>query len=270
MSPLEVAPLALEQVAARGWRGLVTEDLGGWLLRAAGGFTGRANSVLPLGDPGRTLDEALAHVGRWYGDQGLAARFQVPLPPRADLDDALAARGWVARDRTRVLVSELAPLLVAAPAAGGSGPADGLVARVDDAPDDAWVAAYHYRGGSLPPHARAVLRNADRLGFASLRTPEGAVVAIARGSVDLADDGTGWLGVTAVEVETTARRRGHGARILRELAGWATNLGATACYLQVAADNTAALALYGGAGFVEHHEYQYRHAPEAIPAGSVF
>ena len=43
--------LALEAVAARGWRAAETAELGGWLLRADGGFTGRANSVLPLRTP---------------------------------------------------------------------------------------------------------------------------------------------------------------------------------------------------------------------------
>lgn len=41
----------LEEVAALGWRGTEEEQLGGWRLRAAGGFTGRANSALAVGDP---------------------------------------------------------------------------------------------------------------------------------------------------------------------------------------------------------------------------
>ena len=45
--------LELERVAAAHWRGTEQEWLGEWLLRAADGFTGRANSALPLGDPGR-------------------------------------------------------------------------------------------------------------------------------------------------------------------------------------------------------------------------
>ena len=48
----------------------------GWAsgtLRASGGFTARANSVLPLGDPGMPLDEAIGQVVRWY-DGSRAAR----------------------------------------------------------------------------------------------------------------------------------------------------------------------------------------------------
>ena len=54
-SPLDVA--GLELLAARGWRGTEEARLGDWLLRAGGGFTGRANSALALGDPGRPLPE---------------------------------------------------------------------------------------------------------------------------------------------------------------------------------------------------------------------
>src|SRR5215212_2818 len=64
-APLDV--LALEEVAVAGWPAPDTRWLGRWLLRAAEGFTGRANSVLPLGEPDRPLDAALAEVGAWYG-----------------------------------------------------------------------------------------------------------------------------------------------------------------------------------------------------------
>jgi len=36
----------LEAIAAKGWRAPDEERLGGWLLRAAQGFTGRANGAL--------------------------------------------------------------------------------------------------------------------------------------------------------------------------------------------------------------------------------
>ena len=66
----------LARVAARAWRPVESERLGEWELRAAAGFTRRANSVLPLGDPGVPLDEALSAVRRWYGDRGLPAYVQ--------------------------------------------------------------------------------------------------------------------------------------------------------------------------------------------------
>jgi GNAT superfamily N-acetyltransferase len=250
----------LEEIAALGWRGTETEQLGGWLLRYGHGFTGRANSALLLGDPGEPLPDAVARVVAWYEARGLPPKFQVPLPDSATADAWLAEHGWASHDEVRVLVADLALILAAAagaPAAagnvgGGGGPAWHL--RIDDRPDDAWLAAYHYRGGDLPPEARTVLENGDQLGFASVRaSADATVLAIARGSVDRR-----WLGVTAVEVAPHARRQGLGGVILRGLARWATDLGAHSCYLQVAVENEPALALYLGSGFVDHHRYRYR------------
>ena len=74
------------------------------------GYTGRANSVLPIGDPGVPLDDALTNVRSWYAARGLAPRFQLPLPLCADLDAALADRGWTPLPRVHVKVTDLGPL----------------------------------------------------------------------------------------------------------------------------------------------------------------
>jgi hypothetical protein len=55
---MEISIPGLERAAASGWRGTEEASLGGWLLRAAGGFTGRANSALAIGDPGMPLAAA--------------------------------------------------------------------------------------------------------------------------------------------------------------------------------------------------------------------
>lgn len=82
----------LARIAARAWRPVESERLGGWELRAAGGFTRRANSVLPLGDPGLPLDEALTAVRRWYGERGCPRTSRPPPAPRARR--SCCARSW--------------------------------------------------------------------------------------------------------------------------------------------------------------------------------
>ncbi len=46
------------------WPAVHAEPLGDWLLRASGGFSARANSVMAIGDPGVPLPEALARRTR--------------------------------------------------------------------------------------------------------------------------------------------------------------------------------------------------------------
>ncbi len=247
----EIADLDLERIAALGWRGLDEAALGGWTLRAAQGFTGRANSVLPLGDPDRPLDEALAHVRDWYAARGLPARFQVPLPARADLDAALAERGWTAYDPTRVMTADLVAIR-----ARTADRRDLPPVALLDAPDEAWLAAYDYRGrGALPPVAREVLVRGPALAFAAV-VEGGATMAVGRGAV-----AERWLGVTAMEVAPAARRRGLAQHVLRALAAWGARTGARHAYLQVSAENGPAAALYEQCGFAAHHGYHYRAAP---------
>ncbi|WP_370516599.1 GNAT family N-acetyltransferase [Streptomyces acidiscabies] len=98
----------LSRVAARSWLPVESSPLGDWELRAAAGFTRRANSVLPLGDPGVPLDEVLRVVREWYGVRGLPAYVQVG--DGDALCGELEARGWVREVTARVMVGGLAAL----------------------------------------------------------------------------------------------------------------------------------------------------------------
>lgn len=241
----------LETAAAAGWVALEAEWLGGWLLRASGGFTGRANSCLPLHDPGMPIPHALEFVEAWYAQRGMTALFQVPEPLGHVLSPQLDAHGWAGPgERVSVMTAPLDDVRRAA--------RDDLPAvRVDDEPDAAWLGAYHYRGGALPGHAVDVLVNAQTVGFASV-DERGERVAIARGAVSAAPSGRRWLGLTAVEVVPHARRRGLGRHVVAGLAAWAAQHDAREVYLQVAESNADASATYRGVGFTEHHAYHYR------------
>jgi GNAT superfamily N-acetyltransferase len=57
----------IELAAARHWQAPEEGYLGEWLLRAGAGFTGRANSALPLGDPGVELAGAACAQARRLG-----------------------------------------------------------------------------------------------------------------------------------------------------------------------------------------------------------
>jgi len=248
--------IELERVAAAHWRGTEEERLGDWLLRAAEGFTGRANSALPLGDPGVPLDDALAAVARWYRGRGLPPMIAVPLPlaadsPGAGLDHQLSERGWLTRPGPAFVMLAGLPLGVAGGRLAGS-----REIRVDREPDDAWAARYHYRGQRhLPPVAAKVMSSAAAQSFVSIRE-RGEVLAIARLSV-----AGGWAGITAVEVNPACRRQGLGAAITAAACREAELRGLPTVFLQVEVDNAPARALYERLGFRYSHRYHYRVAP---------
>ena len=64
------------------------------MLRAAGGFTGRANSVLPLGDPGRPLPDAVRAAEAWYAERGLSPMFTLFGPEGSRSPTTFSARCW--------------------------------------------------------------------------------------------------------------------------------------------------------------------------------
>jgi N-acetylglutamate synthase len=109
ISPMNGVPevVALERLAARSWRGLEEQWHGDWLLRAGGGFTGRANSVLVVGDPPEHLPAAVRTVTDWYARRGLRPRAQVPMPGAEEVDAAFDAAGWIRDDDNLVLTAPL-------------------------------------------------------------------------------------------------------------------------------------------------------------------
>lgn len=265
----------LEDLACDGWRPVEQEWLSpdptnrpGWRLRAADGFTGRANSVLAVGDPGLPLAEAVDRVEAWYAARGLPSRVAVPWPltvrrlhegPGArsdregidtDLDRELAARGYRLETPTLVLTAAAREVAVAATPVGGADP--GLV-RLEEQPDDEWLATYHYRGQRLPDVARTLLLSAPRQVFASVRDDRARALAVARGA-----SSRGWTGVTAMEVDPGHRRQGLARALLSRLSSWAVEQGDESMYLQVAEANSGGRALYESVGFAPHHGYHYR------------
>jgi N-acetylglutamate synthase len=250
------AVAALERAANDAWPAPVQEPLGEWLLRAADGWSWRANSALPLGEAGMPLEAAVDQVERWYAARGLPARISVPLPLATRVDRALDARGWDRRDPVLV---QTAPLAVVRPAAADP-PAGGRTVLADQ-PDEAWLAlagtARQTGPGPLPEAARYVLTAGGvwPVRFAYLYDDTGALVGAGRGTVT----GAGrWLGLSRVTVVPSARGRGLARRVVAALASWADEVGATDAYLQVEEGNAAAVALYARLGFATHHTYVAR------------
>ena len=254
--------VALERAAAVHWQAAETTTLGGWLLRADSGFTGRANSALPLGDPGMPLARAFGQVEAWYRGRGLPPMIAIPGPVGAaggPMDALLAARGWQLRSGPAVVMTADAGDVAGAPApTGAGGPAVTFAAR----PDQDWLARYRYRGAELPAAALRLLLSAPWQAFAKV-TADGRTVAVGRLSV-----AAGWAGITAVDVAPDHRRRGLGTAITRALAAEAIRQRVSRVFLQVDEGNDAAQALYERCGFAARHRYHYRVARQAPADGS--
>jgi GNAT superfamily N-acetyltransferase len=259
--PIRIGEIrALEAAAADGWPGVRRERLHGWSLHAGHGYTGRANSAVPLGSPGISamLDEqTLGRIAAWYTDQGLSPRLRLPdrltpVPP-----------GWRTGGEVVVLGADIDNVAL---------PPGPSMVRVDPEPTPAWLELHRFRGEDTtpvpPPLPEIDVLTAvhdGELGFAALGLP--TPLAIGRGAITGAPDGRRWIGLSCIAVAATHRRHGLGTLLCAELISWGHRRGATHAYLQVTVDNTAALAMYHEMGFLEHHRYRYATPPAGYAGG---
>ena len=235
---------ALEHAAALAWPGTEQHWCDGWLLRAGGGHTSRANSAVPLLFSSNT--EALPAIIDWYA--------QRHLEPWLALPERLLPIKAAGIKPTRMLTCSLTTSPSARP--------DVTLA---DRPSEAWLATYRRE---VPTEVLTAVLD-GRVTFASLGTgasaATGEVTAVGRGAVTTAPDGTRWLGVSCVRVAESARRTGLARAICSALQIWGTEQGATRAYVEVLDENRPALTLYESAGFRLHHRHRYVRADSLVP-----
>lgn len=246
----------LHLVMTQGQPGLEESWLGepgaGWLLRAGRGWTGRSNSVLPVGEPGRSLGPAVDAAEAWYRERGLMPLVMLPRPVGATAaDDALGAhllgRGYLELPVADVLTGWTEALLdppARTPA--------GVKVRHRDRVDEGWLAGSSARTREHLDVAREILSRPARQVFLTAHDDEGSIVGVVR--VALAD---GWAGIFGLHVPSSHRRKGIGRWLTREAAAAARDAGASLTYLQVERDNAPARDLYLAMGLRPHHEYVY-------------
>ena len=247
-------PALLDRLADRGWPALEREQLGGWTLRAAGGVTNRANSVLTSGVVPE-VESAVDRAERWYHERGLPAVFQVsPASPPA-LAAELGRRGYREHSRTDILVADREEVAATAPAAEVS---------VAAAPPAGWLDAWWAvdgRGGDAERDIAGRILSGGPALYAWASAADATPIAVAR--LALVDD---WAGLYAVATLPEARRRGLARALAVALANEAGGRGVRRLWLQVLADNAAAHALYAGLGFRPASHYAYWTERSTVPA----
>lgn len=242
----------LERVMLGAWPPTEQQHLGEWVLRAAGGFTARANSALTIGHPDRPVPTALDDIGQWYAARALTPVLAVPLAPGLGLtDDDVAATalrsGWTAGAPVLVLTGATRQVVAAA-----QDSANRIEIETTPHVTEAWFATYARSRAASRADVKGVLEGSPTQWFAVARSASSAVVGVGRVGIS-----SGWAGVGAMWVEPSERSRGIGTAVLHRLLTRAVEHGCVSTHLQVASGNAAATDLYRRLGYREHHRYTY-------------
>jgi GNAT superfamily N-acetyltransferase len=218
----------------------------GWLLGYGKGRSKRLRCINPFYRSSLDLERKLEYCIEFYRDRGLPAVFRLlPFSQPPELDRFLDKRGWSAFDRTLVLVSSNSTWTHAL--ASGAVELLALPTWIEITSPllelDAEVTAEALeRARSYPlPQIGAIVRQDGELAACGMAKFEG----------DCA-------GIFALKTADRHRGRGLARSIVAALLGECLRRRTTTAYLQVTADNLAALGLYRGFGFSTAYDYWYR------------
>lgn len=264
----------VEEASMNAWPANHQLLLDGWLIRLSNGFTKRANCVVPLyhstehkpekaltSEPHSksadlTLDK-IRYCENLFAREQLQTVFRLTTHRRsAELDDQLALRGYNRVDETQV---QLLDLLKAPEVLGGlEAPAPGpqMRPKMRIAPIPHWLRIYA-KFAEMPDtaselHSSLIRSIRPDCAFALLEIDD-EPVACALGVLE-----HDLLGVFDVITAREQRGKGYADLLLRHLLLWGKTEGAQHAYLQVIADNAAALRLYKRLGFRRLYSYWYR------------
>jgi ribosomal protein S18 acetylase RimI-like enzyme len=238
----------LEECAFRALPALETENHDGWVVRLAGGGPKRANSVNVLEASTLPLTQKIERCERLFRERGITPTFRLTEHEvDAELDGMLEARGYLRQDESIVMARKLAGL-------DTTGTACALLAADD------WLALLLQIDQGTPERKRKhveLLRGLAQPALYGAIDVSGHHVAMGLAVID-----GRYAGLFDIATLPEARRAGHARSLTLALLRWASESSAETAYLQVVAQNHAALALYASLGFEECYRYWYRIAAD--------
>jgi ribosomal protein S18 acetylase RimI-like enzyme len=244
-----IDPMRIEEAGLNGVQTPRQLFYDGWLLRLSPGKAKRGRSVNAHFGSTLPLDDKIARCEKIYAACELPALFRItPFSQPRELAAALERRGYIAFDPTLVQAVDLRRM----PTSGEQ--------RTDFSVMTASVAQFVEAIGDIRESSRRQ-RDAHRERLQA--TPlamhalviehEGRFIACGQAAID--DD---IAGIYDMATDEQFRGQGLARTIVGALLDWAQQHGATKAFLQVNADNEAALAVYRRYGFQTVYTYDYR------------
>ncbi len=231
------------------WPSMGDMNLDGWTVRIAGGYSRRANGVVPAARGSETIHAKVTWCERYFGERGLKTTFRISdVCAEPEFDAWLEGRGYALEGASAGLTM---------PVASGLTPPTGVI--LEDQPTPQWLDALFTVDQHIMPHiepALFIVRHmpAPAVFARIMKGKEPVAVGCAVATDDLAT-------VFLMRTAAAHRRQGHARQILTALAAWSSAQDVRTLWLHVEHDNRPAVALYSEFGFKPLYDYHYRTQP---------
>lgn len=241
----------IEEASLNAWPAMRQMLMDGWVLRFSRGFTKRSNSIIPLyPSAAKTRADILAKVRyceNLYAREQLQTVFRLTsLQESSVLVALLEQRGYRKVEPSVVLHLALQD---------AAGAPDTAHQDFKILPLEEWLGVYCQLTGMDEPTRtlhRLILNSITGECCFSALFSDGEPVACGVAVVERE-----LVGLFDIFTAPSARRRGYAGYVVQGLLNWAKERGAAHAYLQVVADNDAAIALYEPLGFARRYHYHY-------------
>lgn len=226
-----------------------TESYDGWLLKTAGGYTNRANSVNMLYPSTLPIEKKVDWCENYYHSIGQASVFKVT-PLSEAIDSLLADRGYEYVTKTNLMELPLTDDTFSKTVFSDLKAEifDGLSNEIEDA---------YFSFISIDEHgkemARQIHRNILMSQFWACIRKNNRIVAVGMCVIE-----RGYVGLYNIVVSKEYRRNGYGTDICASLIKQAKSAGAVKGYLQVVDANANAKVMYEKLGYTYCYSYWYR------------
>lgn len=237
----------IEEASLNTWPALRQILYDGWIMRFAGGYTKRANSITPVYNSTLPVEDKIRYCESMYVRRGLPTVFRItPLADSPNFDERLHERGYEKIDVTSVQTCSLAAFK----------PQPTPNIEQWSGPLDEWVMIQHWLSGKTQTgcdlHRQIIERIlGKKIPLAYMQ--DGEMVACGLAVVE-----GNYVGLYDFATANRHRNKGYAAEMARAAIQWGIKQGATTAYLQVMTNNAPANALYKKESFVEAYRYWYR------------
>lgn len=260
----------IEEISLNAWPSHKIELYDGWLIRFSHNYTHRTNSVTQVGSSLLPIEEKISYCENIYKNYHTPSIFKISPLIDPEFDTLLEQRGYEIQHTTENMTMDFSTFQPYEPIAAeyeyygrNSGLPSFLVYQEDiivqlrDRITDEWLHSLFRLNGTTNPTLRRIVPSMFKAIpketiVASIEI-DGHMVASGLGIMD-----RGHVGLYAIYVDVSCRRKGFGRAICSAILSEAQKKHAEHAYLQVVKGNVHAKHLYQSLGFQDLYTYWFR------------